>query len=138
MSSIALRGVFTNDALQMIWGEIELMLEKDKKAVGIAFDDASVRGSIWISYVHRSCLMGQNRHESKDLWKDLCLAMRLAGRLAQDAGIKRLVNLREGAGTTWVMYARRDTDGSLTILEQILHRADEVFELLAEPLRESE
>lgn len=135
MSSLALRGVFENDALQMIWGEIELMLEKDKKAIGIAFDDPSVRGSIWISYVHRNCLMGQTQQESKDLWKDLCLAMRLVGRLAQSVGLRKLVDLREGAGTTWVMYTRRD---ELTVLEQILHRVDEVFELLADPLRESE
>lgn len=129
-SSIAMRGIFQNDALQTIWSEIELMLEKDKEAIGIAFDDPSVRDSIWILYVHKTCLMGQSQQHPKSLWQDICLAMRLIGRLGRSLGQEDITRLREGHGSTWILYLCRGPDGSLTTLEQIMHRVDDVFEIL--------
>ncbi len=136
-SSISMCGIFQNDALQMIWGEIKLMLEKDTEAVGIAFDDPfSIRQSVWVSYVHSGHTMGQHQQHPKSLWPDMCLAMRLIGRLGFGQGWEHMVRLREGHGSTWMLYLCRDQDGSLTTLEQIFHRVDDVFTLLRDPLDE--
>lgn len=140
MSSVAVVVTFQREVINLIWNECMFMLETDQRAIGIAFDDPfSIREAIYISYVTSPhCFTGNGRQCEKRLWEDLTLAMNFMGHLWKGVGEHGVTELHQERHSSihyrWVMFIKRDPDGSLTTFEKILRRTDETFLFLEQPL----
>lgn len=123
-----------NEALRVIWQEVQQAIKAGRK--GVIFEAG--RPEIWIfySYDKGSC-SGQNQRYPNSLWQDICLAMRLIGRLAHRLQWPDLVNLSEGLGsnlTRWSIYFHAEYGDPLPALYRFLQRVDEAIEVLDRPL----
>ncbi len=131
--TIPVESVFVTEALTVILKETRLAREFGKEYIGVAFDWKQ-GWPISISYAwSRSAYSGQSQKYPTELWGDMCLAMRLIGRVALHAGLN-IIRLSEGVGfssSRWLITSQEMSDDAL---RAILERVDEVMCLLDAPL----
>ncbi len=122
------------EALNVILREVESMKKQQKEYVGIAFERG--RTDISVLYDLGSFLMGQRQLYPGTLWKDICLAMRLIGRMGRNQGCPEVVRMSEDLAfqrTLWTLCTKKLVEKSLPSLEAMLARIDEIIAALDAP-----
>lgn len=126
---------FHNEALNVIFGEVQRMAEWGDKYIGVVFENG--RDKIGVSYAwSRSAFNSQSQRYPESLWTDISLAMCLIGRIAHREGLPELIRWPEGANsnaTCWQMYPKEIGDNALSTLHIIFEEVDEVIKKLDVP-----
>lgn len=131
-TSIAMHTMFENDALQMVWNYIDRMPEEPEYPTGVVFEGGRDVISVW--YAYPTFVGGRVRPEPNCFWQDLCVVMRLLEYLGSSREWFDVVVFRAGMYPSWTLYPKRDADDSILTFESILHRIDQIFSLISEPL----
>lgn len=133
---------FQNEALNMIFGEVQKMVGLGDGYIGVAF--VNERDHIGVVYtLIRSIFHDQMRQPQQypgSLWTDLSLAMRLIDRIAYREGLREFVRWfadLNGNCTCWKVYPKDIGDNALPTLRAMLKRVDAVIKNLDAPLDKS-
>jgi hypothetical protein len=130
-SNIISSARFQSEAIGVIVTEIEQMTHKNKDFIGVSFEGG--RKEIWVYYKCHGCCMGQEQRYPIRLWEDICLAMRLVGRVGHRWGCRDLVGLSDAvhsSSSKWAIFPGSIGDNWSPTLLTFFQRVDEVMLLL--------
>jgi len=125
---------FETEAVNLIFQELQqVQIAEQYSSVQFEGTPKEIR----IFYGLSGCSMCQNQVYPTVLWVDLCLVMRLLGRIAHSEGWPKLVTCGEGMGfhsSRWSIYPTEICSTPLPILARLLERVDQTMLLLDSPL----